>query len=110
MAGCTVCGGSKAEHYDEKGNKKTIHEYTEKQGDLHPESPKAPVSPPRQMQLHMQNTSVEVSRLVEVLMDKGLLTIPEVLYIAGVGPKPALPSGYRDPAQTGIMPCSTGGN
>lgn len=108
---CTICSGSKEEHFEADGKRKTIHEYTEKQGDLHAAQEKpAQIAPPA-MRLQMAGASIEVSRLVEVLMDKGLLTIPEVLYIAGVGQKPSPPSGYRDPSlSSGIMPCTTGGN
>lgn len=99
MEKCKICDGTKAEHFDESGQKKTIHEFTTREGDLRPPKEKPEIRPEQMVtRLQMPGAALEVTRLVEVMMDKGLLTVPEVLYIAGVGPKPAAPSGYLDPA------------
>jgi hypothetical protein len=92
---CTICGGSKAEHEN------SIHAYSEKWGDLAtPEQRRQGQQQPMMVKLPgaQTNEAGAIGRLVEVLLEKGLLNTGEALYVAGMGEKPAAQSGYQDPA------------
>lgn len=103
---CAVCRGAKEEH----GPGKTQHVYTTDPGQLMTSRQQEQQMRQLQQQQPMAirlpgaqtNEAQAVGRLVEVLLEKQILSTPEALYIAGMGPKPeVLPptSGYRDPAQ-----------
>lgn len=108
---CTVCGGAKKEHFDSDGNPTRIHVYTEVEGDLATKQQKEGMrisqpSPVAGMMMNMGANPVSLGRLVEILMERGLILSDEALYIAGMGPKPMppQPSGYRDPAHPFYQP------
>lgn len=69
MSNCAICGGTEAEH---KGRQ---HAYTEKSGDLRTmeEKPKNGQLPPV--------TQAQLNRLTEVLLQNGLLTPKQGLYV-----------------------------
>lgn len=106
---CAVCRGAYSEHFDGDGKKITQHSYTEKEGDLVTHEEAAKRSQPRQQQgmqvsptmLAMQagTNPLAMGRLIEVLLDKGVLTNEDALYVAGFSPtKPNRASGYADPS------------
>ena len=79
MGICAVCKGARSEHFDENGAKITVHEYTEVPGNL----AGAPINDPKKdKDKDRKGENVQLSRLVEVLAEKGLFTPAEVIYIA----------------------------
>lgn len=99
---CTICRGRKSEHIDEKGVQISRHAFTTMEGDLvTPEQMAKRQAPQQTARVQIPATmagNVQLGRLVEVLLEKGLLTAEEALYVGMMGPKPELQSGYRDPA------------
>lgn len=103
---CAVCRGAKEEH----GPGKTQHVYTTESGQLMTQRQQEQMTrgmtqvQPQVIRLPgaQTNEAQAVGRLVEVLLEKQILSTPEALYIAGMGSKPEVTppaSGYRDPAQ-----------
>jgi hypothetical protein len=103
-APCTICKGSKAEHFDNHGQPTRQHAYTTKDGDLvtnqemakrnQPQGQRTPFNPA----MLMGGNPMTAARLTEVLLEKGVLTTDDALYIAMMGPKPTPKSGFMDPA------------
>lgn len=110
LSPCAICRGKLEEH----GPGKSAHAYTQKAGELvtHEEMAKRQAAnQPRQAQIirlpgGTQNEGGAINRLIEVLMDRDVLSPEEALYICGIGEKPRAPSGFQDPAQP---PVSSGG-
>lgn len=107
---CTLCGGTRAEHEGRQ------HQFT-KEGDqveLSTQRERAEAVRRQQgtpMRLSLPPISgtdgQAIHRLIELMLDKGLFTAEEALFILGVGSKPELlndRSGYQDP-----FPSSRGG-
>ena len=94
---CAACGGKKEEH----GEGKTQHVYTETPGQLmtHDQQKKAQSQAPQPMaiRLPVANDQNNYGRLVEVLLEKNLISPQEALYIAGMAPKPQ--PQFADPAR-----------
>lgn len=103
---CSICRGTKREHIDVEGNQITQHMFTTIEGDLmtpaehakrqSSQPPRVGISP--NVLQYMGNAGVSIGRLVEVLLEKQVITPEEALYIAGMAPKPTAKSGYKDPA------------
>lgn len=99
---CSICRGKKSEHGPD-----TIHVFTQIDGDLMSKDEKAKAATvsnqSHPMRLQVPGADPMITRLLEVLMDKGLFNTHEVLYVVGVGAKPAIPipSGYADPNMDG---------
>lgn len=85
---CAICFGTRDEH----GPGLTQHAFTDREGDLVTplEMAKRQPQPPRLIQLPggTHNEGGAINRLIETLMNKGLLSVEEALYVVGVGPKP----------------------
>ena len=103
---CTVCSGSKEEHFDAEGKQITIHAYTELEGDLVTQEQDKKrrqqkgtlAGVPISTMVNAQPNSV--GRLVEVLIDAGAIRTEDALYIAGMGSKPNSPRAeFTDPAK-----------
>lgn len=85
---CAICGGAKEDH------KKSQHEYTVTPGALRPrENPKASQREPVVVPV---NSSPEVARLVQVMLEKGIFSSEDALYIF-IGQRPA--RQFADPSQ-----------
>lgn len=101
---CTTCRGAYSEHFDLEGRQLTQHPYTSEGHNLttkreREKERQAQQQPQLRMTLPSAGSdSATIGRLVEVLIDKGVLTVEDGLYIAGMGKKQSTPSGYRDPA------------
>lgn len=100
---CIICGGSKEEHFKE-GKAITRHAYSEREGELITHEEKAKQQQKTQLggmplasMVNAQPNSV--GRLVEVLLDSGVIRTEDALYIAAMGSKPNPPSGFADPAR-----------
>lgn len=101
---CKVCKGSYDEHFNDKGEAITQHVYTDAGGDLKTHAQAAeerkstlPAAPSPMLQ-YMGNAGLSVARLTELLMEKGILSTQEALYISGISAtKPIAPSGFQDP-------------
>lgn len=99
---CSVCKGEKKDH----GEGKSIHAYTTQGGFLatHAQAQKQNQQP-QVLRVPMPQAPLhptQVDRLVETLLDKGVLTREDALYIAGYTkekPAPAAPAQFMDPAQ-----------
>lgn len=91
---CAVCGGKWSEHQ----RADIRHMFTKNPGELiTPEEAAKKQRPTQQVVFPRSVPGNDVqllNRLVEVLMEKGIISTPEGLYIAGIGQKP---SGFRDP-------------
>lgn len=104
MAVCAVCGGSEAEH----GPDKTRHVFTEKPGELitHEQRARQNQQPQGPTVVRLGQASAATpgadGRLVEVLLELGVIKVEHALYVAGMGPKPPAPSGFRDPSLGGV--------
>jgi hypothetical protein len=106
-AKCSICSGTKAEH------KNSRHAFTTIEGDLTtPEEMRkrnAPPTPPQLIRLPggTHNEGGAINRLIEVLMNKGIFSTDEALYICGIKPTLEAPSGFADPAvePRRVMPC-----
>ena len=103
---CGVCKGAYKEHFDDAGKPITQHAYTPNSGDLvthqemakrHQPQQRVPFNP----QMLTQASGPQLGRLVELLIERNLLGVEDGLYIAMMGPKPAAPSGFRDPVVKG---------
>lgn len=99
-APCGVCKGSRKEHFDGAGRPITQHVYSPDGGLVSQvDAAKArqaqqSVIPPR-----FPGTDAQViTRLIQTLMDKGILSDPEALYIFGVGNKPEV-TRFVDPVK-----------
>jgi len=103
---CMVCRGSYDEHFNDKGEAITQHAYTDTGGDLKThaqvaEQRKQSLTPPGVPMLqYLGNAGLSVGRLTEILLEKGIISTPEALYIAGIGTKPFASSEYQDPMST----------
>lgn len=91
---CGICGGLPPEHERED----CAHVWVPEGGELLSKAEAAKRT--KQPQSYVVRPPLAgdtgvVNRLVEVLLDKGILSTGEGLYIAGVGRKPPQ---YRDPA------------
>lgn len=96
---CAICGDTKENH---EGR---VHAFTTKQGDLKtPEQASKEAQPQRPQALNFGALGLNpmgLGRLIEVLMEKNLLSDDEALYIAGFRSKPENKSGFADPAMGG---------
>lgn len=72
MAACAICGGSREEHRPET----TRHAYTEVPGDLRP-----PDKPQPTQQVQPSLLAPQLARLCQLLVNKGLLTREDLIYI-----------------------------
>lgn len=72
---CAVCGGTNEEH-----NEITKHVFTDKPGDLRLK----PVVTERQNMKEPDSGVEMVSRLVEILVEKEIVTFPEALVVFGI--------------------------
>lgn len=92
---CKICGAQPDEHEGRQ------HAYTTVEGELvtPDEKKKAQGGPPQRMIIGgaVPAPTDTVGRLVEVMLEKGLFTPGEALYVAGMGPKPTGKSGFADP-------------
>jgi hypothetical protein len=105
---CTTCHGKFSEH---EGR---IHPFTSGVAELStPREREEAAAKQRQQQVRVQLPQINgtdgaaIGRLLDLLMDKGVLTERETLYVLGVGMKPEPlndASGYQDP-----FPSSRGG-
>lgn len=95
---CSICGGTRAEH---EGR---VHAFTEQPGQLETQAQQKKRqealagSGPLAIKVPGGSDNLMVTRLIEVLLEKGVLNAPDALYITGVGSKPAPPSGFQDPS------------
>lgn len=108
---CTLCEGKRREHYDAEGKPITRHVFTTAEGQLHTHEELRKEQQKAQQQVirlpgAQTNEAGAIGRLCEVLMENNLITASQALYVAGMGPKPDTPSGFRDPG----LPSATGGN
>lgn len=99
---CRICGGQREEH----GPGLTQHAFTLNDGELVTLEEKRKQATPGMGQPQVVRLSGgthteggAINKLIEVLMEKGLLDVPEALYIVGIGTKPTKPSGFADPAR-----------
>lgn len=83
---CAVCKGEKKDH----GEGKSIHAYTTTPGGLEAANrseqksgPQAVFIPPGGV-----HSPQAMGRLLEVLLEKGVISAPDALYVLGVGTKP----------------------
>lgn len=86
---CGVCGGSKQQH-----DRPDVKHAFRADGQLQSKeqaAKEAAQSTPRVVRLPgaQTNEAMAVGRLVEVLIEKGVLTHADALYVAGMGQKPA---------------------
>lgn len=100
---CGVCGGRKKEHFDDEGKPITQHVFSS-DGRLisHADAAKARQIQPQRVVLPSQFAGTDaqvITKLIEVLMDKSIISNEEALYIFGVAPKPAPATGFNDPAR-----------
>jgi hypothetical protein len=105
-APCAVCGGTKNEHYEDDGKTpRTQHVYTTTPGEMvtHAEKEKQKQQVPQlsgaPLAAVVNSQPNSVGRLVEVLLDAGVIRTQDALYIANMGSKPSPPTGFSDPAQ-----------
>lgn len=107
---CMICRGAYDEHFNDKGEAVTQHAYTNTGGDLKThaqvaEQKKQSVAPQMGPMLqYMGNAGLSVARLAEVLLEKGVISTSEALYIAGFASKPAPSSGFLDPMLPAMKP------
>ena len=105
---CTICKGGRSEHFNENGKQITVHTYTTVEGDLVSADERAKQSqqqPPMRIPMSALGggDSGNTARLVELLMERGMLDTADGLYIAGMGPKPLMSpekmyqQPFRDP-------------
>jgi hypothetical protein len=94
---CTVCGGTRGEHYEENGEPKTQHVFATENGRLEtPEQQHKRLRGVERGPTRMSGptmplgrlTGTDVTRLAEVLAHRGLIDDKDLLYIAGYGPAP----------------------
>lgn len=99
-APCGICKGKKSEHgpgktqhvYSPEGQLKTHkQEEAEQQRQAGPQLIRLPGA--------QTNEAGAIGRLCEVLMDNGLMSQEQALYVAGMGTKPEKMSGFQDPAR-----------
>ena len=94
MGKCTVCGGARPEHFEEDGKTpRTQHAYTENPGEImtHEQKTKERQGQSPQLQaalMTLGGSSLGLGRLVEVLLDAGVIRVQDALYIAGFSAKP----------------------
>lgn len=114
---CAVCGGEYSTHFVD-GKQITQHMYTENPGELVTQQEKAKekmmtgqMARPAQVNPAMMMASgsnpVSFGRLVEVLMEKGVIEPGEALYIGMMGVKPQ--KEFIDPAAAFGMKPANGG-
>ena len=100
-ARCQVCGGAPEEHSPGK----TQHAFTEVGGQLLTHEQVAEAKRRREQAPQVirlpgaqTNEATAVARLVEVLLEKRIMTTDEALYVAGMAGKPhSAEAHYRDP-------------
>lgn len=101
---CTVCGGEKKDHFDAEGKAITRHVYTVIEGALETQAQRQQRLQPHQVMPPLAaigGNPMSLGRLVELLLERGVIDTPDALYVAGYGSKPEKPlqtSGYMDPS------------
>ena len=78
---CSACGDVYQSHFAPDGTRLTQHQFTLTPGDLRPQPPPQPPRAPVPGDAHPT-----FGRLVEILVDREILSLEDVLYIAGVTP------------------------
>lgn len=100
---CSTCSGKYEDHFDDKGNQKTQHNFAEEPGQplttqAEREKEQAKPQPTSMLQpalMAMGSNPISMGRLVEVLLEKELITDVDALYIAGFRPNNWSPDEAR---------------
>jgi len=97
---CITCRGPKSTHFDDQGNPTTQHQFTTEEGtDLDTRAQRAKKEAKEKAAQRSPTLSgmtamalganpLAIGRLVELLLEKQVLSPEEGLYVAGMGQKP----------------------